>query len=304
MNFKKNCMKYFKRKKTAFSLLEIGVVFLLVGVVVGAVIGGRALIDATNSITARLSSKTSLVGVIENLALWYDATSEDAFDSTPGDGGDVSTWKNINPQVSGTGDLQLVVHVSSPVPPLYTASAINGHPAIRFTDNTYLRGDVTHAGDKFSAIYVGQRVALAPWSGSVGFYNAAIYPHDYGDNRVFFFGDEQSGGGVLQSYRNGISTGFSHPGNAAPYILTTIYDGTNNTSYLNGVASTPVASSGLFDIASIIVGARQQSTVSADGHINGYVGEVIAVKRNLTQQERKEVEKYLSNKWGIDVDHS
>lgn len=291
------------KEKKGFSTIELSFVVTIGALLIGAVVGGKALIDATNSISERLSSKVSVVGTLKNLALWYDATSEDAFDSVPSNGGDVTTWKNINPQVSGTGDLTVFHTTCIANSPTYAASGVSGKPSIRFDGSSCFRGDITHATDKFSAIYVGQRVVADAFSGAIGFYNSANVGHDYDTQTNLIVGYEATSASVLQSFRNFVATGFTHPGNAVPYIFTTIIDGANNTAYLNGVASTPAASSGPFDFANIIVGGRYISG-NAYELINQYIGEIIVVKRNLTEEERKEIEQYLATKWDITVDHS
>jgi hypothetical protein len=48
--------------------------------------------------SARNLSKSSRIGRVDDLAIWFDATSEKAFDKEKNDDSAVSIWKDSNPR--------------------------------------------------------------------------------------------------------------------------------------------------------------------------------------------------------------
>ena len=86
-------------KKTAFSLIELTIVLIIIGLLATVVIGSQSLINSATLSSARSKTKASPVNHIENLVFWLDSTSENSFDgSESSDESLISIWKDLNLQ--------------------------------------------------------------------------------------------------------------------------------------------------------------------------------------------------------------
>jgi prepilin-type N-terminal cleavage/methylation domain-containing protein len=63
-----------KEKKKAFSLIELSVVMILIGLLAVGVIGGQALIQQAQVAKARSLTSSSPVMIVEDLSLWLETT--------------------------------------------------------------------------------------------------------------------------------------------------------------------------------------------------------------------------------------
>ena len=76
-------MKLIKRK--AFSLLEISIVIIIIGVLIAGFVQAIEMFSEASLKSARNLSKLSRVSRIEDLTLWLDATASEAFDKEKDD---------------------------------------------------------------------------------------------------------------------------------------------------------------------------------------------------------------------------
>ena len=85
------------------------------------------------------------------------------------------------------------------------------------------------------------------------------------------------------------------------FLVMNQYDGTNATLYLNGVAQTPVSSTGSFNTSSYSIGRDVGNTDGGGSYTYwpGTVGEVIIYNLVLTNAQRQNIESYLAQKWGL-----
>jgi len=86
------------KSKTAFSLIEISIVILIIGILVAGVTQSSRLIRAIRLQTARSITTSSPVASIKNLTMWYETTLEKSIDEAERqDGIEVSKWYDVNP---------------------------------------------------------------------------------------------------------------------------------------------------------------------------------------------------------------
>jgi hypothetical protein len=282
--------------KTAFSLLELSMVILILGFLILAIATGKNIIDLTKVTKARVLTQSSIVNGTKNLVFWVEASSNKSFTvEDPSDGTAISTWNDINPQ------LTLKNNAVAGNSPTYTRSAINGIPALKFngTSNYLTVSNLISNTTGLTAFVVCKRIAVSADTGSFTLYNTAVSTIDYDNAAILVPNYEGAFGSFLQSYRNAALSNSSHPGNNIPYIFTTVFDGTNNIVYLNGVAGATAASTGTFNISNISIGSRYVNGFS--NFYNGYIGEIIIFDRALSTSERQQIEQYLSKKWNITV---
>ena len=88
--------------RSAFTLIELSIVLIIIGLLVSGVVAGKIIIDKAKLTSARSATKSSVVPQIEDLVLWLDAAGEDVLLDDSGDvvadGGEVASWLDINPQ--------------------------------------------------------------------------------------------------------------------------------------------------------------------------------------------------------------
>ncbi len=286
------------KTKTGFSIFELSIVVLIVSfLAVGAIQGGE-IIRKAKVASAASATKTSVVGKIDGLAVWYETTMPTSFDDAQAaDGVAISSWKDIS-DISTTP--QNAIQNTATNQPIYVTNSINGLPAVRFdgVDN-FLQTTISPIkSSKLEVFTVCKRVGIKNNASTATFYQNGL-SNDF-DNTSSFVLAYESSGTILQTLRVAGKSYATHPGNGVPYIFSTRFDGVNNTSYLNGVAQASAASAGSFNIDRILMGARFNGGATLD-YYSGDIGELIVFNRALTNQERQDIEQYLGKKWGIIV---
>ncbi|MCE3255109.1 MAG: hypothetical protein K0R25_603 [Rickettsiaceae bacterium] len=283
------------KPRFGFSLIELSVVILVIGILVIGVTKGASIINAAKLESARSLTRNSPIVSMEGLMLWLDPVSEKSFDASESyDGGKITNWYDINQQYnSGLVATQATANRK----PTYTAKAINGLPAVRFVaaNNPYLQGTLpTYTGTQLEIFIVRERVGHATNSSYMGLYKNGSQDNNNTESMLVWELDSTT----IRTIRGNVTLAtFTHPGDNVPYIFSVRFDGSNTISYLNGVASTPAASSATWGFDRIVIGNRFNFTLP----VNGYIAETIVFRRVLTSNERTEVTKYLGNKWGIKI---
>ena len=133
-----NFMSCTSLRKSAFSLIELSIVILIVGILVAGVTQGSRLIRSFKLSNARTVTNSSPVQSIKDLVLWLDATAENKILNRDGssyiDNEEyVSSWKDSNVQNLGTTPC---VQNTADEQPQYISDAINGIPAIRLSEDS------------------------------------------------------------------------------------------------------------------------------------------------------------------------
>jgi hypothetical protein len=297
-------VKKSKNNKTAFSLLEIGVVVLVIGVTVGAVVAANGLVQSTKLVMAKLASKNASIGGIENLVFWMDAVSSDSYETPPSPDSSVTKWIDISPQntvkyegIATGGTLT------------YKENVYNGLPMIiipgsgRFvTDYNPDRGDYT----MFAIVYSeGRGTIISQDASGYGNLDASMqFGTTWGCSPAIGQISLTTHGPLSSSTINCIQTDATnyHSTHASP-VPVMISAQVNGTSYalgVNGVVKTEtLAQSGFFGSN----GSHFLQIGSVGGliNLNGGIGEVVIFDRSLSTSELTEVESYLSAKWGISI---
>ena len=119
-------------KKTAFSLIELSIVILIIGILIAGVTQSSRLIREIRFAGAQSITQSSDIASIADLAIWLETTSEKSFTTArPEDGDAIQTWNDINPKISDTLKTN-AIQATLGNRPIYKAGAINNLPALRF----------------------------------------------------------------------------------------------------------------------------------------------------------------------------
>jgi prepilin-type N-terminal cleavage/methylation domain-containing protein len=292
----------------AFSLIEISIVVLIIGVIVTGIVQSSGLIRKYRINNARSLTQSSIVSSTDNLVLWLETTSADSFQS--------AGYSDSNPLAASSGSVawydlnkknNALSTSNSPYAsnPTYTLNAINGLPALSFngssqylalTDSTILAATsytvfVVEQPAKISGTYnyfiaasgsCSVSTCFAMGHGNISSGTYTIYMSHY-SNDIATTASNITGLGY-QTYKPILHSGFFTIGGSRKYF----YNGTAGNSDSNAAAISSNSSMTIGNAAGLAAGFYQ-----------GMIGEIIIFNRNLSTQERWAIETYLGQKWGI-----
>jgi prepilin-type N-terminal cleavage/methylation domain-containing protein len=303
--------------KKAFSLIELSIVILIIGILVAGVTQGSRLVSQFRLSNARSLTLGSPVNSIKDLSIWLETTSEKSFDTADQeDGLAVDNWYDTNPQISRKINFNQAITTRQPT---FKASGINGIPTIYFDGGSgvnmeYLENSSYSFADIASSnqitIFIVQNVevkasATTDNNSTIMFSSTSsdaierINFHSPSANGLYFdFGT--SGAGARVSYTPLPSNFFSKT------HISTLIRKTNNTGIIrfDGAEIVNAAQTGVFSSTEFsnqtffYIGAIPFDTPYA---FKGHIGEIIIFQRALKSDEIDDVENYLAKKWNIDI---
>lgn len=290
-----------KKRRHAFSLIELSIVIIIIGILIAGVTQGSRMIDSARLQNARNLTESSPIASIKDLVSWWETTSESSFsDSESDDSSSVSTWYDINPQSVRGFDLTQTVTDDKPV---LKDGVINNLPALYFNgSSSYFRFDnkaafnskemtifaiVKLIGLSNNGVIISSR-ATSPLRGYILYASpgATDYYEFWTGTGSTWVGENDSTMEVLLEKRE---------------LISVTNDSSTVTMYKNGenLHSQSQAIS-LNTSTDLRVGAgRNESTPHY--FIEGYMGELVIFDRVLKTRERQDIEEYLGQKWGIDL---
>ncbi len=136
--------------KKAFSLIEISMVILIVGILIAGISKGLDLVNDMRIATARaLTDKAPMFGM-ENLEMWLETTSENSLATgtgtsftnvaNPPDKKEIGRWNDINPTLINPNNKNHATQSTLAYQPLYVQDGINGLPALLFDGKSQVEG--------------------------------------------------------------------------------------------------------------------------------------------------------------------
>ncbi len=286
-----------KNKKFAFSLIELSIVLLIIGILIAGVTSSSRLIAEFKLSSARAKSQGSPVNSIKGLYFWLDSTAEKAIDGDVDYGSGVDNFYDQNIQSSVKLDF---LQTDSTKRPVYNKDLINGLPALVFDGvDDFLQSNV--------AIAISD---IAPENENTIFFVGNIYHDDAmpfpgyfniqdstGAQRIYF--TSFSGASrftYVEDITNSINGGSLLGGSK---IVTLENRKQVQSIYLNGELSVAATTTAEFDnfTSNFYIGSQDgtQNFAKMD------VGEIIVFNRALKNEEREDVERYLSEKWKINI---
>lgn len=307
-----NLMKknnYLDKKLSAFSLVELSIVLLIIGILIAGITSASRLITEYRITTARTLSQSSAVPSISGLALWLDATAEEKLTISGGstdivDGNEVASWIDNSPQSVAGLTFEPTTALDGPI---YTQDGINGIPTLAFDGNS---ASSSATGDCLSVAFdsslnsgtftifavvrpdvdvddTENGTIIANLGSSNGF---ELNIADASATETFGFvtdtgsADEtQSTGSISQSSK---------------YIITARRTTTDSEIYLNGgSASSDTVAYANATSGSTFIGCSADEVDTFGGQIS----EIIVYSRDLKTEERTAVREYLGKKYAIDI---
>ena len=291
-----------KKYQQAFSLIELSIVILIIGILVAGVTQSSRLLRQMALSSARSLTISSPIPSIAGLVSWWEPTLEKSFDEAEAnDNSTISKWYDNNPTSINKIDL---IQTDATRRPTYVSNGVNGLPSLKFNgSNNYLQSNgfiPEHNSNTFSLFIVSLNLENVNIR--------ALFCNRYGPSpynvlRGFVVYS------VNASYSVPAGTGNSWNGpsgfvsvNGAKDIVTLVRDNSNLILYRNG--SNPVSTAMAYApnlVRPTSVGSMTACELNDVYFFNGYISEIILYNRNLTNDERQDVEKYLAKKWAIKI---
>lgn len=280
------------RSKKAFSLIELSIVILIIGILIAGVTQSSRLIKKSRLQTAQTLTESSPVAGMKDLALWYETSLEKSFDETAEeDGTAISIWYDSNPQTINKDN---AVQNTADSQPKFMKDIFNDAlPAVRFDGiDDYMDFDGTMVvGISYTIFVVEQRRS----SGSPSFFIAGAGDGVTNGNLTLGY---IGGGGYVSFGHFGNDLNYNIAGYTSPIarIHSFLFNTTSGkTYYLNGnnVASEPTQTEALVQNPGASLGKFFSD------YYNGDIAEVIIFTRALKTEERQSIENYLSKKYKI-----
>jgi type II secretory pathway pseudopilin PulG len=293
INNVKNYMKYFmlnnKSKKSvlAFSLVELSVVMVVIGLLIFATIGGQKIVDLVRISRARQLTNSASFVLKKSLVLWLEPTLRNSFPVAISNEDTVSQWNNL-----ADSDIN-PAQATSANRPIFVSDGIGRIPSVRFDgSNDYL---------EFSANSI---VSLNPNKFTIF---VVISVSSDASSTKYVFNSLSSGDGYelhlstsnqfVSTISGGSSTASSALSVNIPYILNADYNGSSLSSYLNNslVSSSSLSFSRNKSFTPII-GAQGASS----NPFTGDISEIIIYDEALSDSERGEIYDYLAEKYKVE----
>jgi prepilin-type N-terminal cleavage/methylation domain-containing protein len=283
----------------AFSLIEISMVILVIGILIAGISNGIDLYKDMKITRAQALTNSSRVSRVPDLLLWLDSVSLQVFDKLPTQNEKIAKWKDINPlSINKLEGYQ----TNDSFKPSYNYDSISGLPALKF-NSACMRIDLN------ISYLVSPKITVF----------AVFKINGKNASSVFdpLFGNDNGGWDrfLMLINMNGFSSGIMSMSSGAglvtrafnialdnPYYLTYVsQQGVAGGSYVryNGTSFSPHtenfnnAQNSWINLGSDGDGANG----GCDQLANFDIGEFIIYDRNLTTKEIVDIEAYLKKKW-------
>ena len=289
--FNKNSDK--KTKKFAFSLIELSIVILVIGILMVGVNQGYNLVRSAQISNARSITAKSPILQMSGLLAWYETSLKESLDQSKlKDGDNISTWKDISPGSILNGYNQLTTTPSSNI--VYSQSSINKIPAIKFSGSSKLSiADFSQGASSQATVFLVVKLNYVP--------DTSNYKTIFDGNSADFSFSIKSNGVQLNTgteVATAYADGFSNSGED---VIAIYYNGSNSKVFINTtnsmIASSDIASSTANQLAGMTLGANKSGT----NGFSGFISEVAVFNRVIKVAERKEIFNYFSKKYKIEI---
>ncbi len=297
------------KKQTAFTLIELSIVLIIIGLVITGVIAGKSLVEVARLFNAVKATSSSPVGVIENLELWLETTSKDSFSTQEAvDGAEVTAWNDLNTQLSKKNAGNKSGSIT------YNENGINGLPSLYFPDDSiaidridlgsniiFSSGTGQHNGITVIAVVKAQtpNTNNEKFVVDYGLYGGAGYGLTFRTNFAQSYSASGFGGG-------GANTSHNIGNNPAIVTMRISFNSlqelfiNGNQYYASSVITLSKLTSNEVNITTRPFSIGGQSKTGGENRsFVGDIGEIIVYSRSITNSEKENIENYLSDKWKI-----
>lgn len=313
--------KFLINKKSAFSLVEISIVVLILGLLIAGISKASDMILDSQLKADRALTNGAKVGRISSLILWLETTKlESLKDSERFDSNDVTEWKDITPPAIPK---VIFKDKGSTSTTTYKESGFNNVPAIKFgaaTDLLYSydpkASESSSTASSNANIYTSQSklsflndeiTAFVVALPSNGFQIFSFCPITIGASPGFAITEgcdaatykliraSFASTNIKFDYSNVTHTVTSTA--TVPVVLSLVKNSTNLYVKINGGASSSPTAPSAVNLAL----ASYNGSFRVGGGATGEMYELIIFNSALSDSDRQKVEAYLGTKYKIKV---
>lgn len=282
-------------QKRAFSLIELSIVLLIIGILIAGVTQSSRLINQFRISSARSVTKSSPVNSMKGVTFWFDTVLEESFATDLEDNSAVTVWKDINPTTS------FKVDTNSDNGPTYITNCFKSLPCLKFDGvDDYLRLDKNLAFEDYTMFVVGD----TGMEGETAYLFSTIFSNaeSQGILEAIVAGDSfqyqfSYAGDATISPINLDSTALV--GESLPYIFEVYENDTRAEILINGNikgSNEAININGTRNTDGIVFSAYHGYGTPYN-FMSGKISEVIFFNKALGEADRKEVRDYLTKKW-------
>jgi len=290
----------------AFSLVELSIVILVVGILLAAITKGKDLYSDMQLKTAQSVTSSSLINSLKSVSLWLDTTTisniRDADKNQLDFDNNVHYWRDnkvsslatlIELQANSTAN-------TDATKPLLVRNGLGGLPSIQFdganyfTLNNATKSPLTDNDDTYSIAIVMKSNHLQAASGTPIAIGAAA-------NHFAFNITNNTGAEISQGTGN--TRTFTHDSlRKNIYIFVVNNNNANNVKiYNNSDTSTDIATTTPSSSSIIQEKINIAANISDTPGYNGQISEVIVFNNELSQKEVEEINDYFKQKYNIPI---
>lgn len=295
----------FNYKIRAFSLIELSIVIIIIGILIAGVTQGSRFIKKSRLVTAKNLTRGSDVNSIKGLSLWFETSnpSEKSISNSGvkilEDGDSVTSWTDINPNfihaisISGTAS--------------YKRDGVGGLPSISFNGSSHCLGGTyspIEAGDDTYTLIAVLKVNTASSAYIGGQIPYATTPSNSTLGSIVVMSDSTV---RMTGLNNDANSTITSPAGQETIVII----GVDNSSspnidfYVNSntVTTATSGSPSTLNIANsgFVIGCRYTGAATKGSYFNGLVSEFIVFDRKLKASEVKLINSYLSKKYKIKI---
>ena len=279
--------------KKAFSLIELSIVFIIIGLLIAGIVAGSSLIKATKLSSARSTTLAAQIVTIPGMVLWLEPSTKDSFlTSQAVDGTSITTWYNIEPSNFLVKN-NLTAAASSDV--TYKDASINDLPSVNITT----AGKMSLAN--FSGSALAQSTIVVVFRPTVAISTTALNIIDSSSSSLTSSIAIKSDAVVLNAGTSVTTSTTTNPASFVKdndYILMVNFNGENSKVFVNNiVGASAVLNANINTLSGLTVGTDK----TGSNGIAAEISEVIVYNRTLKDTERQDVMSYLMAKYKINV---
>ena len=278
------------KKNKAFSLIELSIVILIIGILVAGVTQSSRLVRQVKLMSARSITLASPVPTIKNLIAWYESVGEKSFNENEmSEGSLLSNWLDNNIQSSTRLNGFQTADVNKPQ---YSFDESTNLPIVKFTDQDFFNlpdATVPFNNMPYTVFFVSQTYAYC----ACGLLGSGTYNSNFTANAFRYDGSTS-----MVNYWWGNDIYLPNSSTLRKLTIHTfVYDLTKREGFSDGVLKATLP-------ASNRISTSFNNTIGKTFNtefMNGTIGEIIIFDRALNTEERKSIESYLGKKWAIKV---